>query len=314
MEFAISTIKIASDWFDVDKETNKYKSINKEEGLGLYLNLFKYRIHQGQYGDHQFVTCIYYLRRNLNWTAEKTYETLAALKKNRVIKIDQYEWRLLKQNNKINERLTLTITATDVPQDYYKDADPDNYYIWLPLSIVDEYIGSGLTYRHIGLYCLISKWSNNTEKKCYMRIEKMADTLGYDKSTVSKMVVDLNRQYFLFSHKVNNKKDGKRYEHRLLKDLKDKDGMIKSFGKYADKVVGDAEKRNEKKRKNRSKNESWDYVEEKEPVWEPAQPDPEWLNDYFNQPPTDFSDWDIEEDDISACEDQDIPDREPALS
>ena len=60
--FTVNSMKIKSNWFDGGKDSI-FQRMGKEEGFNLYLQLFRFRIHQGDYNKHIFITNIAELRK-----------------------------------------------------------------------------------------------------------------------------------------------------------------------------------------------------------------------------------------------------------
>lgn len=70
--FALDSIKIKSSWFD-GKEKSIFQQMGKEEGFNLYLQLFRYRIHQGDINTHYFITSVNELRKFTKINIKKSY-------------------------------------------------------------------------------------------------------------------------------------------------------------------------------------------------------------------------------------------------
>lgn len=243
MKYTVDYFRISSDWFTTGK--NKFQSIDKDRGLKLYFNLFKFRVHQGDFNNHLFITSLYHLKKELGWNIQQTFDTLTLLKKNKIISIKRYDWNLLTKDNKINDKMCLNITAIDVPQ-------KEDNYIYIPVNIIEEYERLSLSYKCISFYCLASKWSN-AESGFYMSINKISETLGYDPKTINKILIDLNYHQLMFTIKEKNKRGGYNFIHYVVKELKNREEMSKMYKCESKKFIDGVEKRRMKKKEYKSK-------------------------------------------------------------
>lgn len=246
MNFRQTHIKIKSNWFDHKNKNNIFKRLTFK-GFFLYLTLFRFKLHEMDYSSnqHTFVSSIARLRKETSYETIEIFELLKALKSAKVLSFDFSRWDYLKQKNeKINDKAIFVCSATDSPKIIKKEcseeekrkfksdtievpATPDDMYISVDLSLLEYYLSLGLNEKYFGIYCLIKKMSNSSEKKAWMSVEKMAETLGYDKDHLNKMVHEMNRKFLLFSSKHKNGKKGKDgkpqyyFEHRLCGTLKE---------------------------------------------------------------------------------------------
>jgi predicted transcriptional regulator len=214
--------------------------------------LYKFRLHN-QENEHTFITSISLLRKETGYTSSKVLELLKLMKRAKIINIESMSrWDyLLDQDGNIKDKDILIITAIDAISSFQnKD---DEYYIYINLDLFKKYEESnmyGRIEKYIALYCLIAKWSNNTEQKMNMRIAKMAKILGFDKDFVHKMIYEMNRNYFMSSRKKNRKSGRYYFEHRLLTSTKKEDveKFLSSEKENIEKLINRVEKKKNKKK------------------------------------------------------------------
>lgn len=227
MNFTIRHLKVRSSWFDEDGKFSKIGS----EAFNTYLNLYKFRLHNQDH-KYQFMTSIYYLRKETGYTKQKTLDHLKVLSRMKIIEvIDFKRWtKLIDEKGNVIENTLLNIIAADLPSttriktdhgDRDQADSEDDYYVSLDLYLMNYYKEIGLTEHHFAIYCLIKRLSNNTEQKAFMSIEKMALYLNYDKNTLNKQIKEMNRKYVLYSEIRKNGKGGYKYEHHLLRKYTD---------------------------------------------------------------------------------------------
>lgn len=222
MNYTLNSIKINSNWFD-DKarKQSTYDKIGYK-GLNLYFQLYKFRLHR-QENEHTFMTSISMLRKETGYKTDEVFELLKKLKSAKVINIENVsKWSYLidSSTKKVKDKDILHITALDTfPIENYQQQD-DRYYIYIPLDLFEEYKRKGLNEKYYALYCLIKKWSQNTEGKMYMAIEKIAGVLGFDKDYINKMINNMNKNYLLSSRRRKRESGfGYKFEHYLLDSM-----------------------------------------------------------------------------------------------
>lgn len=222
-KFCLPSIKIKSNWFD-GKE-NTFKAIGKEEGLNLYLQLFRFRIHQGGYNDHLFRTSILELQKftRINMRTrlkiDKIKDLLLNMESVGVIKIHTQN-----VENMIGNEL-LTIEATDVPQTTRKDGmdinvGDENKYIYINFKTVNYiYEQLKLTSKELALFILFSKYGlGRGERKVTMRINKIKEVLGTRNEKVTEMIIKFN-EYGLAYTRVMKEGYKTKFEHYICKNI-----------------------------------------------------------------------------------------------
>lgn len=249
MNFCMKRIYVKSNWFD--DGSNKYQKIGID-GFNLYLNMFRFRLFNQEH-EYTFITSISLLRKETKYTAQRILELLKVLVKEKIIKIDISRWdRLLDVNGKIDTDKTIVITAIDKPvTDKRRNEHGDmidypvtinDQYISLDLPLMQHYIDLGFGERYLGLHCLLSRYSNNSEGKAWMSINKMASTLGFGYKSVHDMIRELNKRYLLYSRYIEteqtvNGKSGTKFEHYLLTNLDYRDEFLRSYKDLIDKNI-----------------------------------------------------------------------------
>lgn len=236
----MSHMKIKSSWF----ETGLFKSMGKEEGLNLYIQLFRFRVHQGDFNEHVFRTSLLELRqftgmnKNRRLSMVKLKELLQQLERVSVIQI----------HTPIDEMIgneMLLIEAIDAPEtkrvkekskDIDKPIDENNYYINVNLSMIDYiYNVLKLGSKEVALYLLIKKLSQgNREKKATMKINNMKSTLGTRNDKINEMLINLNKGRILATY-VRKRKHGagQQFEHVICNSV----DSIKQFKKDNDDAI-----------------------------------------------------------------------------
>ncbi|WP_175383073.1 hypothetical protein [Paenibacillus taichungensis] len=233
-------------WFDHTNDKRKFLKIG-HEGLYVYIALTKHRLHRVNENQvFTFQVSIDTLRKETGYTAKKLIELLKVLKTNKVIKMEKpSRWdRLHDEDGNVNIHQMMIITATDVPHTNWdktekKDipVDGENFFISIDLDMLELYKAKGLKERYIPLYCLMTKLSNGIERKSFMRIEKMATTLGYSKDTIHKYIKKLNAEYLLYTHKSPNGKGGYKFEHKLCSSVRFQDEFLRAHKESIDKNI-----------------------------------------------------------------------------
>lgn len=236
MNFALKRIYVKSNWFD--DGNNKYKKIGYD-GFFLYLSLFRFLVNR-QDREYTFICSLSLIRKETKYSSQLILDLLKLLVKENVLRVDISRWdRLFDDKGKIIVDKCLTIEALDKPiterkvngkgEEVDTPVSDDDYYINLDLPLIQYYIDQGLNERYIGLNCLMNRYSNNTEGKSWISINKMADILGFGDKTVNNMIYELNRKYLLYSRymktdqkvigKNGEKESGTKFEHFLLSNL-----------------------------------------------------------------------------------------------
>lgn len=234
--FAVSSIKIKSNWFD-GKKKSIFKKIGKEEGLNLYLQLFRFRQHQitgdGQqnYNQHVFrITIgelIQYTKVNLKrkLTSKQVVDLFRKMENAGIIKLHTpYRWNLLfDDNDKVLVDRLVVLEASDVPNTHIeknergKDVDApdteDDYYIPINFRTIDYmYNELKFTSKEVAVYLLLMKLSNAGERKATININTMKKWLGYGNDTITNILIALNKNCMVATFS-KRKKEGISYEH-----------------------------------------------------------------------------------------------------
>ncbi|KGP82123.1 MULTISPECIES: helix-turn-helix domain-containing protein [unclassified Paenibacillus] len=246
MERIFGSVKIKSAWFDHTNEKRKFLKIGYE-GLYVYLALTKNRLHRvNENRLFTFQVSIDTLRKETGYSAKKVIELLKVLKSNKIIKMEKpSRWdRLNDEDGIANVYQMMIISAIDVPHTDWdkvkkKDipVDGENFFVSVNLDMLELYKKKGLKERYIPLYCLFRKLSNGTEGKAFMRIEKMAKTLGFSKDTIHKYIKRLNAEYLLYTRKIPNGKGGYKFEHYLCSSVGDYDEFLRAHKDSIDKNI-----------------------------------------------------------------------------
>jgi len=234
--FSLSSTKIKSSWFD-GKSKSVFNHIGKEEGLNLYLQLFRFRLHQitgdgkQNYNQHVFRITIGELTKftKINLTKKLTYKKIVDLLKKMekvgIIKLyTPSRWdQLLDDKDKIKSDKLIVLQATDIPNIHVernkngRDIDiPDtdnDYYISINFKIIDYmYKDISLTSKDVSIYLLLLKLSNGGENKATININTMKDWLNYSNDTIINILITLNQNYMVSTY-VKKKKKKISYEH-----------------------------------------------------------------------------------------------------
>jgi predicted transcriptional regulator len=271
MNYTIDSIRIPSRWFDMqERKKNTFQKMGGYKGLYLYLQMYKFRIHQ-QENDHTFITSISFLRKETGYSTSEVFELLKKLKGAKIINISGVSrWDyLIDENGVIKEDKILLITANENESfPIYKDFDKqDEFYIYISFNLLQQYIDKGLDEKHFALHCLVQRFQHSKSKVCFMSIQTMAEILDIDKDTVNRMIINLNKNYLMVSWKKPNTKNrgegSYHYEHITYEDnakykneskgLNNWEGWLNQFKQDMDVVAKRAAKKAEKKKKQRDK-------------------------------------------------------------
>ncbi|MCP3026017.1 hypothetical protein [Halobacillus sp. A5] len=231
--FALESIKIKSSWFDGGKDS-VFQKMGKEKGLELYLQLFRFRVHQGDITKHHFITSVGELQQHTNVNVStklspvKIAELLERFEKLGIIKNHSFkDWSAIYKNNddygKVHTDKLLKLEAIDTPetvQEVVKEikqdipVTEDDKYINITFETVNEIYEKNLNSKALTVFFFIRKWSNalGGEKKAWMNISKISDRLGFNNNTVTSLLIELNMTGFIHTTvKKVNKRDS--FEH-----------------------------------------------------------------------------------------------------
>lgn len=264
--YTMNNIKIKMNWFDLDTD-NKFKKFGSK-GLNLYFTLFKFRLYK-QDNNYLFVTSISLLRKETSYKTEEIFELLKLMKSLGILKFEGLsKWSyLVDENGKVKDKDVLICCASDVPEtdetidENGKKKDiprtEDDKYINIDLNMIQHYENIGLSERYYAIYSLVRFFCDiNSESKCWMSIETMAETLDYDKDALNKMIHEMNRNYILYSFKKKNGKNGYLFEHYLCTIHSNLIGFKNSWVKDGiEKNLKQWDKAKERKAKTRLKKE-----------------------------------------------------------
>lgn len=221
-KFAMDSIKIKSSWLDGNKKS-MFQLMGKEEGLNLYFQLFRFRIHQGNYNEHIFALSIGsilpYTKMNIKTklSKQKVFEMLKQLEKLGIIQLLNYKsWNtLLDHNGQVNADKFIMLKATDVPKTNRENETDmpignDDFYIKIPFNMVDYMCDTGeLTSKHLSLFFLIRKMTNSKARprKAWLNVDDIKDRLGFGSDKIIQLIQDLNKHGLLLTYvsKYNGK-------------------------------------------------------------------------------------------------------------
>ncbi|MFD2638429.1 hypothetical protein [Piscibacillus salipiscarius] len=225
-KFAVSSIKIKSSWFDSNrKKKSVFKKMGKDEGLNLYLQLFRFRVHQGSKDEHYFITSIgslvKYTKVNIKTKLSKKdiHKLLKQMDHAGVIELQNYKrWdTLLDEKGNVYDDKMIILKATDVPNVYNEDIDipktEDDYYIPVSFDLINHMYEQDLTSKAVTIYLLVRKLSNSSaERKAWININTIKNWLGFGNDTIKDCLIDLNKLGVVATN-VRNKKGGIKFEH-----------------------------------------------------------------------------------------------------
>ncbi|MDQ0193089.1 helix-turn-helix domain-containing protein [Paenibacillus wynnii] len=289
MKFVDSHIKVKSNWFD---KGNIFSKVGADAFL-LYLTLYRYHIYNQD--KCTFATSMKMLKKETGFTIDKTKELFKILIRYKVIQCSVTRW------DRYEDDGFMLVTALDLPNtkrekgnkgnEYDAPVTDADHYISIDLKLMQYYLDNGLGCSEIAFYCLIRKYSNNNERKCWMSINKMADTLGFSNDKVHKMVHTLNRMRLMGSEYRQNgtrtingvKKMSYRFEHVIFGNITTLDSLRESFKSIIDKNIKKWDK--QKERKNKVKTSANPFIDDElnsDDIVIEEQEDYEPLNDYLN--------------------------------
>lgn len=196
MKFAKRNIKTKSNWFDKSGVLSKigYK------GLFQYLNLYRYYV--GGQDQDMFMTSFRQMKKDTGYVMGDLKDTFKLLIKIGIITSSITRW------DRIDDDSLIIIYAADAPvtiremvngQEKDVPVSEHDHYISVDLQMVQYYFDNKFDEREVSLYCLLKKWSNNTERKAWISINKMSDILGISDDKIHKMIKSLNMSKLLCS-------------------------------------------------------------------------------------------------------------------
>jgi len=223
--FALSSTKIKSNWFDGEKKSI-FNQIGKEEGLNLYLQLFRFRLHQfvgspkQNYENHIFRITIGELKKftKINYKSrlrnKQVFEMLKDMSKAGIIKLHKpTRWDyLLDESDKIKPDNLIVLQATDVPHTHVEqnekgqevdkpDDENEDYYVPINFNTINYmYNDLKFTSKEVAAYLLLMKLSNGGRSEAFMNINKMKELLGIGNDKVTEIIITLNKNYMVASY------------------------------------------------------------------------------------------------------------------
>lgn len=224
-KFTMSSMLIKSSWFDGNKKS-MFQKMGKAEGFNLYLQLFRFRFHQGDINEHYFRLSIGELKQftkvnvKKKLSLKKIAEMLETFEKLGIVKNHSFkDWKnLYDDEGNVKGDKTIVLEATDVPDTIRKDekdknVTQDDMYIRISFELVDHIYSQGLTSDALALFYLIRKWSNNPpEHKAWLNINTMKDKLGVGNDKIVNGLKELNK-LGVMATSVRHKNGGVKYEH-----------------------------------------------------------------------------------------------------
>jgi hypothetical protein len=186
--FALDSMKIKSNWYEGGKQS-VFQKMGKDEGLNLYLQLFRFRVHQGEYDNHHFILSISELRQftKVNMTKKLSHkqilDMLIKMEKLGIIKNNKAKWATYTDSEgKVLADKIMKLEATDVPKTIRKEGkdelvSKDDIYISIEFAMVEHMYNSGLSSKDLSIFYLIRRLSNGSERKAFMNINTMEDWL-----------------------------------------------------------------------------------------------------------------------------------------
>lgn len=235
-------IFIRSNWFEVGD--NKFKRVG-DKAFFLYLNMFKFLVNNQEI-EYTFYTSIDKLRKCTGYSENDIVTLIKLLEKEKIIKTSITKWSRMYIDKKLKDHEFIIIHGIAKPNVIYDDKSkknkpatdsPDDKWILIDLRLMQLYQDRGFSEKFYPIFCLINGRSNTTERKMWMEINKMAELLGFGDQTVTNIIRELNRNYLMYSRKVDNGKKGKRFEHYILNNLDHLDLFTKMYKEQIDQIV-----------------------------------------------------------------------------
>lgn len=210
--------------------------MGKEEGLNLYLQLFRFRIHQGNINDHIFRTSLLELQQftkinqKKRLTVKQIINLLLKMQDAKIIKIHT------SQIESMNGNEMLLIEATDtVKTDRIDDKDviiDDEYYI--PINFYDiDFLYNKLKFnsRELAFYILLSMYGKRKNNKINMKIDTMKNALGTRNEKITELLIKFNEVGIIYTLV---KKEGykEKFEHYMCEKLEKHTKFKRESEKY----------------------------------------------------------------------------------
>jgi len=236
MKFKIKNIKLKSNWFDEDGVVFK----TGYEAFFLYLTLYRYYMASQSNEEALIVTSMSSLKKSVGYTMSKTYELFKILERYKLIKSDVARWDRYVDSGIMYIQLLNLPQVTKDAHGVENPVSEDDYYVPINLELVQEYLDCGFTIKEIVLSFILKKYSNKAEGKCWVSIEKLAKTMRVGKNTISRMIRELNRSYFLSTYYRDHKQrgeDGIKFEHYILQNLSEKESFKKLHKENIEKNI-----------------------------------------------------------------------------
>lgn len=266
MNFVDNHVKVKSNWFDSQGVFSKIGS----DAFLLYLTLYKFHLYNQD--TCMFATSMKMLKKETGFTINKTFDLFKVLIRYKVIECSVTRWDRYEDNE------FMFVTALDTPKTIRKTSDKgkeydeplsaDDNYISCDMKMMQYYLDNGLSGAEMGLYCLIRKWSNGTQRQMWMSINKMADHLGLSNDKVHKMIYKLNRMFLMYSNyqkngtrTINGKKvTSYRFYHTLFAQFSHLDTYRKQFNIEIEKNIAKWDKVKDSKAKSKAKQEQNPFI------------------------------------------------------
>jgi hypothetical protein len=251
--FSINNLKIRSNWFTVDENFNSlFKEIGQEHGLNLYIQMFRFCVLGKKYffrtsiEELQQYTKINKQKKN-KLSYEEIAELLNKLQQKKIVKIhypNSTNKSLYSKDGSVMYEKLLVIEAIDLPKIERKDnkdypVTEEDKYININFPLIQYYFDLGLTEFEVVLHLFIKKWSNNPERKMYMKIEKIAEHLGCSPLRIRRSLAIMNKLKLIA---IYPKGKGKRvnFEFYILNTLNEKDNFesihVEAFKRFEKRV------------------------------------------------------------------------------
>lgn len=215
-------MKIKSAW--LDDGNNTYKKMGREEGLNLYLQLFRFRLYQGDPNEHLFRTSLIELckftriNHKKRLTIKQVVELLLKMESVGVIKIHTPGIE-----NMIGNEM-LIVEATDIPKLERVDGKDkiidEDYYTTVNFKTVDYiYNELGFTAKEVAFYILLSRYGlRKGESKTTMKINNMKDRLGTRNDKITEMIIKFNQCGLAATRVIHDGKKTK-FEHFICQNV-----------------------------------------------------------------------------------------------
>ena len=217
--FSKKSTLINANWF-VQDGNNYFKDEGGEKLLALYLNLQRFiRYDQFSFKEDMFYfTSVQQIYKTINEygrvaDVDTIFNLLKKLDKLSIIKIVSHPNFDTKYKSNLPNKELLIIQDLDYMR--------SRFYMQVPLDVVKYMLDNKLTYKHVALHLLMNKWTNNTEEKCFVSVNKLSDWIGYSNKSILKYYSDMNKLGVMASYKRRDKEGHTKYEHYLLRTMDD---------------------------------------------------------------------------------------------